>query len=132
MESLENRLAKFEEEFSHACEESQTMCFATRDRELQSAATLQIKSALESAAILKRELISLQEEDAANRVLCAEMILGSHLCELEMWIALKDDKPNEAWNSLVDTQMATLSAIDAHEIGSAIAYRIKGCVLIVL
>jgi hypothetical protein len=49
-------------------------------------------------------------------MLSYEEMTKALIYELQMWIALKDDDPEAAWDLLVDAQMAIITAMQAHTI----------------
>ena len=67
-----------------------------------------------NATRVKHEAVRRGDENAANLFLGFECAIGAIRSELMMWILLKRDMPNEAWNRLVAAQMGCLDATRAH------------------
>jgi hypothetical protein len=62
----------------------------------------------------KAAAVTAGDEDFANLLLgfeCAARCLRS---EIEMWLLLKEEKPDEAWDKLVSAQNAAGAAVRAH------------------
>jgi hypothetical protein len=70
------------------------------------------------AGELRRRLADEHDEDAANSALSLEYALNAFEEELKMWVALKADDANSAWDHLVNAQMAGGSAMQTHTIGN--------------
>ena len=49
-------------------------------------------------------------------MLSLENLIDAMINELKMWIALKEDNPNEAWDFLINAQSAVRTAAQAHSI----------------
>jgi len=49
-------------------------------------------------------------------MLSLENLIEAMINELKMWIALKEDNPNEAWDFLINAQSAVRTAIRTHSI----------------
>lgn len=49
-------------------------------------------------------------------MLSCEEMTEALINELSMWIALKDHEPAAAWDFLVNAQMATIAAMQAHAV----------------
>ena len=96
--------------------ECATWLFLTRDKESQQQALRDMGQLRQRASALKQEAIAEQNEDSANVLLSLEQLTDACTSELRMWIALKADEPNRAWDHLVDAQGATRHAVAAHEI----------------
>lgn len=67
-----------------------------------------------NATRIKHEAVRRGDEDNANLFLGFECAMGAVRSELMMWILLKRDMPNQAWDQLVAAQMACLDAMRAH------------------
>lgn len=70
---------------------------------------------LERIARLKRDAVREKEEDLANILLgfeCATHFLRS---SIEMWVLLKKEQFDKAWEALVNAQMAVSDAVRAHK-----------------
>jgi hypothetical protein len=60
-----------------------------------------------------------QDEESANAFLSIREMASAVMNELEMWVCLKRQKFNDAWEKLVRAQIATQTAQRAHDIGFA-------------
>lgn len=67
-----------------------------------------------NATRIKHEAVRRGNENDANLFLGFECAIGAVRSELMMWILLKRDMPNEAWDRLVAAQMGCLDATRAH------------------
>ena len=108
-------LPGFVAEFNSLVKESENMLSIARDSELQRAACYVLEDALQRTRTEKHEAIAGGDEDYANLLLGCESVARALLAEINMWLLLKEEKPNEAWNHLVAAQMASVDAARAHE-----------------
>jgi hypothetical protein len=86
----------------------------SRGREFQVLAHKELEALKQEAIGLKRKFVSLRDEESANASLGFELAVDAVESELMMWVELKDDDPDSAWNHLVDAQMSASDAIRAH------------------
>ncbi|MBI3693643.1 MAG: hypothetical protein HY238_02220 [Acidobacteria bacterium] len=98
-------------EFERVADEAQTLTFVTRATELQEQACCVVDMFLEKLAACKSTCVNAQDEAGANRILAMELSLGAVRAELQMWIELKRDSPEAAWNSLISAQGACEAAV---------------------
>lgn len=108
----------FREELNIAIEDCRRFCFMSRAREFQLEKCNILQSFKETASSLKENAISENDEDSANAALSLEDTIDSTINELKMWIALKDDNPNLAWQYLIQAEAALRQATQAHPIAS--------------
>jgi hypothetical protein len=92
------------------------VCFITRGKELQIEALDTLASIKTKAVQLKERAIAHEFEDAANALLSFEEMADALIHELNMWIAIKEEKYAEAWDFLVNAQTAAINAMRAHSI----------------
>lgn len=119
MENNADRLGReFLAAFEYVADECQRLCHITRARELQVEALKQACGFVEKVVELKNDAIARADEECANILLSFEMLVTSLAAQLQMWIALKDEEPSEAWNHLVHAQMTAQDSMLAHEMGS--------------
>ncbi len=90
------------------------LCLA-RSSKLQLAACATLDMLSYNATRIKHEAVRRGEENSANLFLGFECAIGGVRSELLMWILLKRDMPNEAWEQMVAAQMAFLDATRAHK-----------------
>ncbi len=99
------------EEFERIAHDSQGLAFLPRDTNLQKAAIDRIGTFLQVLGE-NRELAAREaDERSANTILSMELALKTIGHQLEMWIAIKQDAPESAWDHLVDAQQACDAAI---------------------
>jgi hypothetical protein len=108
----------FQVEFQQTITEAQKFCYVTRAKEFQLQARDRLRNLSKKIQIIKRKAIAAKYEDAANQMLSLEELTDAISNELNMWIALKEDDASAAWDCLVNAQMATLSAMQAHDSAS--------------
>ena len=114
--NLAQEIAVFQKEFNETVVECQKFCYITRAKEFQVQARDRLIPLTAKAEQLKERAIAGKYEDAANAMLSHEEMTKALINELSMWIALKDADPAAAWDFLVDAQMATISAMQAHSV----------------
>jgi hypothetical protein len=122
--------AEFREEYDAVLTNAERFCCAARAKELQHEATLKLQALKQKATLLKERAVDARNEDAANQMLCYEYIINTLWHELKMWIALKDDDGNRAWEHLIDAQSDARCAIHAHDTASHLSNYIKRLALL--
>jgi hypothetical protein len=90
------------------------LSYITRAKELQLEAIGALKSVGDEVHRAKMNFIDAGAEDAANYLLSQESLITAALHELRMWVGLKEDKPDEAWDDLIYAQSALRNAMRAH------------------
>ncbi len=103
------------EQLNKELDECSVMAHMTRDSGLQREACDRLELLVYVAANYKEQAVSHQFEDAANLFLgfiYSALALRSQIC---MWLYLKQENPDNAWDCLVLAQRYADSAIDAHE-----------------
>lgn len=109
--NLQQAIEYFNEEIKCA----ENLLSAALSSKLQIEQCLTLDVLLYNAGRFKHESIRRGDEDCANLFLGYECAIGSVRSELLMWILLKRDIPNEAWNQLVAAQMGCIDASRAHK-----------------
>ena len=84
-----------------------------RDRELQQQMVARLSEVSGAVADWKRGAVAGGQEDHANVFLGMECLIRALRAELEMWLLLKDEEPERAWEQLVAAQTATSHAMRA-------------------
>lgn len=102
--------------FIEAVPEFLAFCNMARAREYQLQTIKKLETIRETTTEIKKEAINYQEEDSANAMLSLEFIIEAIINELKMWIALKDDEPNSAWDYLIKAEFDMQTAMRAHRI----------------
>lgn len=111
MNSLSPELIK---EWNTVLEECHSFAFLVRDSDLQKEACGKLAELLDRIHGLKKAAIASQNEDEANFLLGYECAINCMRAELAMWLKLKANEPDAAWDDLVDAQMAAIDAVRAH------------------
>jgi hypothetical protein len=112
---MNSEVEKFADRFEHALREYRRLFYMTRGKEFQLQAYEDLDSFKAEIDKAKEGAISATDEDSANALLGFQEAIEAMKCELMMWIKLKEDDPNSAWDYLVDAQMDVSNAIDAHQ-----------------
>lgn len=111
-----DEVKSFLKEFNEVIRECDKFCYMSRGKEFQQEAVKKLMTLKRKAMSLKKKMIKVENEDLANTMLSLENLIDAMINELKMWIALKEDKPNEAWDFLINAQSAVRTAAQAHEI----------------
>jgi len=113
---VNEKVGTFQKEFNEVAREGQRFAIASRAKEFQLQACQNLDALRLKASRLKEETIAASDEDSANAMLSIEEMILGLTSELKMWIALKEDDPNRAWNDLMDAQDHTRTVMQAHAI----------------
>jgi hypothetical protein len=70
---------------------------------------------LRQIASEKAAAVGSSDEDYANLLLGCECVARSLFAELQMWLLLKQEDPDAAWDQLIEAQGQALWAVRAHE-----------------
>ncbi len=111
---MNSEVEKFTDRFQHALREYRKFFYMTPGREFQLDTHKKLESFKDEASKAKEKAISAEDEDSANAYLGFEEAIEAMKCELMMWIRLKEDDPDRAWDYLVEAQMGASNAISAH------------------
>ena len=106
----------FLKEYNQLIRDSQKFCYISRGKEFQQEAIQKLKKLKQKAITLKEQMIELEDENHANIMLSLENLIDAIINELEMWITLKEDNPNKAWDFLINAQCAIRTSLQAHSI----------------
>lgn len=109
-----NDYSKEIEQFNEDVEGLAQLTYIVRDSDLQRDAIVKLSELAAKVHDWKRQAIADQSEDHANIFLGCECAVKALQAELEMWLQLKNDKPDDAWNKLIVAQMATRDAVRSH------------------
>lgn len=115
---MNEKVKAFQNEFNEVAKECQKFCFMSRAKEFQVEACKKLDMLRKKASALKEQMIASMDEDSANAMLSFEEMIDMLVNELKMWIALKEDNPNLAWDFLINAQGAGRTAMQAHEVAS--------------
>ena len=114
MSDAEKSYANEIELFNATVDGKANLSYIVRDSELQREARADLSALAAKVEDWKKRAIVEQDENAANLFLGCECVIEALRAELNMWLLLKEGKPDDAWGSLVNAQMATRDAIRAH------------------
>lgn len=93
-------------EYDRVMDQAVMMCYATRAVELQAGSAKKIISLRKKAQRLKKNLVAAGDLANARSILCMQLFMDYVFSELGMWIGLKEEKPNGAWDWLITAQVA--------------------------
>ncbi len=114
---MRSEVKEFLEKFNEVMQEIRKFLYlAVRDKHKQEEAINKVIKLKQQAISLKKKMIDETDEENANILLSIENIAEAIINELKMWIALRGDKIDEAWDYLIDAQSAIRTASQAHEI----------------
>lgn len=112
---MDKQISQLVQKFNKSVKEVEVFLSITRAKELQESSIKTIEKTLKDIANEKQEAIASCDESYANLLLGCECIGGALIAELQMWLLLKDEKPDAAWDRLIDAQIYTIEALRAHE-----------------
>jgi hypothetical protein len=78
--------------------------YIVRQRRYHEQRARMLKDFIKSTAELKETIIKENDEDSANTLLAVESFCQALESEMHMWLALKKEDPNKAWNHLIEAQ----------------------------
>jgi hypothetical protein len=102
------------ERFNQETKEGLRHCYPVRDRQLQSAARERLHRFVDELNVERHRNSNCGTPHVANAFLALMCVARSILSCLDMWIALRDDRPEDAWGFLVEAQELARSAMRAH------------------
>ena len=109
-----NDLKDFLRDFNKEVDEAAIMAYVARDSGLQHEACGALATLIKTVASKKAEMVAAANEDAANCLLGCECAAYAILAEIRMWLYLKADQPEKAWDELIYAQTASAAAVRAH------------------
>lgn len=89
--------------------------FITRDSGLQRSACERAAALLKRLERLKRDAVAAEDEWLANILLGYECAATFFRSSISMWMLLKTERPDDAWEELINAQMAVADAVRANE-----------------
>ena len=113
---MNKEVESFLKEFIEVIRECEKFCFMSRGKEFQQEAAKKLTTFKQKVTSLKEQMRKVKDEDSANTMLSLENLIDAMINELMMWIALKEDNPNKAWDFLINAQSAVRTAAQAHSI----------------
>lgn len=113
-----SKIESFHDRFNDVMEKIQPFLFFVRAKETQKECIELLKCLLSECKIEKNKAISDQAEDSANTFLAYEFIIKACIEELNLYINLKADNANLAWDHLVNAQLFAACAMKSHAVAS--------------
>jgi len=110
-----NNLPPFIVKFNEKIKEAEVFLSITRDSSLQRETIDSLKQLQIAVDAEKNIAIEKGNEDYANLLLGCECVTATLIAELKMWLFLKEENPDAAWNELIKAQMAACDAVRAHQ-----------------
>jgi len=107
-------VSPFVEEFNEAVKAAEVFLFIARDSVLQQETIDSLKQMLPRIASEKAKAVEAKNEGYANLLLGCECVTEALIAEINMWLLLKQEKPDAAWDQLIAAQMASVAAVRAH------------------
>jgi len=104
----------FVTEFNKIVGECATFRYITRDSELQKVACTKLRDLLAQIETEKESARASGNENYANLLLGCNCVADGLISEIEMWLLLKEGRPDQAWDALVAAQSNLSSAMRAH------------------
>ena len=112
---MTDNLPPFLTEFNEAVKEAEVFLSIARATELQQIALEALEQLIPKIAEEKIHAVKVKNEDYANMLLGCECVAAALIAELKMWIFLKQEEPDEAWDQLVLAQNAAAAAARTHD-----------------
>lgn len=111
-----SKLRTFNNVFNNVVTNNRKFLYFTRAIEFQKEAMTDLESLLKRTISLKKKMISQKSEKLSNQLLCLQSLLLAYINELRMYVSLKDQRMDDAWESLINAQGAMRTAFQADEI----------------
>ena len=105
----------FVTEFNKIMDECATFRYITRDSELQKEACTKLRGLLAQIEAKKKSAKASGDEEYANLLLGCGCVASALNSEINMWLLLKEGRPDQAWDELVAAQSNLSSAMRADE-----------------
>ena len=112
---MNNSPSSLIEEFNKIIKEAEVFRFITRCSELQAATRETLDKLRLRILELKAGAIEERNEDFANLLLGYSCVVEVLIAEIEMWLHLKCEEPDKAWEKLVTAQKLSIAAARTHE-----------------
>ena len=103
------------ESINQQISDAEVFLYATRCSSLQRKALASLCDLRSEIHDLKEDAILDKDEDCANMFLGFECVVGVLEAELEMWLCLKEEEPDKAWECLIRAQRLCVVAARAHD-----------------
>jgi len=113
---MNDKVSKFLVDFEKSINENMKFLYYTRGIEFQRNSVTELEALVKKLVKLKEDMIQIQDEESANTMLGLEEYLNVYINELKMLIFLKEDKMNDAWQSLIKAQYSLIFSLQASNI----------------
>lgn len=115
---MEDELVKFQDNFGEVVANCQRFTPFVRGIEFQKKAIEDLESLIQTTIKNKEIAIEAQDDTVSNTLLSMECMAKAAKAEIQMVVHIKEDKINEAWESLIDAQSALRTSMQAHPTGA--------------
>jgi hypothetical protein len=105
-----DKFGEFVTNVSEILKDCYKFCYFTREKEFQKEAVEKLKELKIKIIAQKEYSIDLKDESNAKVFLGMEYLTEAVINELKMWIALKENNPNDAWDFLINAQDSAKTA----------------------
>ena len=112
---MSGNLSPILQKFTQIVERASLLLSIARASELQQQSIISLEELSLKIAQEEERYIKAEDEDFANTLLGCECVLKGLVSELTMWLSLKQDDPEKAWDQMVLAQGAYIKAARAHE-----------------
>lgn len=113
---MNKKVREFTHVYTEVVQDCEKYTFLPRGIKYQKESIEKLSRLLSLCSKTKHEVIEEGDEEAANQMLSFSCMINALRFELKMWIDLKNEEWDKAWNSLVDAEEYAQSARSAHEI----------------
>ena len=97
-------VADMRQEVGESFKESFRYCYASCGHELQTEEQHRVHALMQRLEKYRQEAITAQDEEAANAAFVALCIMEGLLNHLQLWLLVKADRMEEAWDQVVEAQ----------------------------
>ncbi len=101
---------ELQREMNQTIDRCKKFLYVTRGKEFQEEVIVQLQSLLDKIRTAKNQAIEDRVEQWANSLLLCECITNAFLEFAKMWVEIKNDEMDRAWESLINAQMAMRDA----------------------
>lgn len=112
---MEVMMNSFLKHFNSVVEESEVFLFITRDTELQQDCVENLLKLKEEIALELDSAVLDSNEEYANTLLGCTYVASTLISSIQMWILLKENNPDQAWDKLIEAQSTALAAARSSE-----------------
>ena len=113
---MRNEVSKFLKEFKGIIDKNRKFLYYTRGIEFQKNSLIELEKFMKKLVGLKEKMIRIEDEESANIMLSLQNLLNAHINEMKMLISLKEDKMDEAWQSLIEAQNSLRFSFQASDV----------------